>query len=340
MYKIKCEICGEIFEHNFKGSEKKLLSNHLKMKHDVDVKDYVLKYYYNNIQPKCLCGCGRDTDYFKWKFFKYYRDHKNHMKVSKNVLEKRKKTIKENSKYGYIKLGLKYSDLVDMFYEFKNKISLMELSEKYKIDRRTLEKYWILNGISNLKEIRRYKKLHQFVWGNQLEKNGIFVEIDDDLLKEMMDYSWKKHKIRKNLSITQLIKKFNLNYSKYVVEKRLVEKFGDDILKIFKSGLSSEPELEFKYILEFYLGKKNVTHTFPLCGKFYDFLLYDRLLLEFDGEYWHKDKQDNDLLKDNIAKDNNYNIFRVSDKDYKNPLVIIKLINFIKKNKLNEFKKV
>ena len=70
-----------------------------------------------------------------------------------------------------------------------------------------------------------------------MEKNGSFVEIDNDLLNDMMDFSWKKHKIKKNLSITQ----FNLNYSKYIVEKRLIEKFGNDVLKIFKSGLSSEP---------------------------------------------------------------------------------------------------
>lgn len=336
MYKIKCEICCELFNHNFSGGEKKLLSKHLKMEHNIDVEEYVLKFHYNNIQPKCLCGCGKDTNYFKWKFNKYYGDHKNKTKTSIEILEKRNKTIKDNSKYGYLKLGITYNDLLNFYNDFKNKKSLDEISKKVKVDRRTIEKYWILNKMTTKKEIDRYKKLHQFVWSNKGDKNGSYVELDDNLLNEMVDYSWKKHRIRKNLSISQLIKKFNLSYSKYVVEKRLIEQFGDDILKIFKSGLSSEPELEFRYILEFYFGKNNVIHTFKLENKFYDYLLYDKLLIEFDGDYWHKDKKENDNIKDTIAKDNNYDIFRISDKDYKKPEKIIEIKNIIKKYGIEE----
>ena len=118
----------------------------------------------------------------------------------------------------------------------------------------------------------------------------------------------------------------------YIIQKRLVEKFGEDCLNLFSSGLSSIPEIKFKFILEYYFGEKNVTHTFLLKRKIYDFLLYDKLIIEYDGDYWHSspDKKEKDIEKNEIAKNNGYEIYRVLDSNSKNPEIIIdikKLLN-------------
>lgn len=65
--------------------------------------------------------------------------------------------------------------------------------------------------------------------------------------------------------------------------------------------------------------------------KIYDFLLFDKLIIEFDGEYWHSlDKNiKNDIEKNKLAIDNGYSIFRVSDKKAKDPNVIIKIKKII-----------
>lgn len=67
-----------------------------------------------------------------------------------------------------------------------------------------------------------------------------------------------------------------------------------------------------------------------------DFLVKDlRKIIEFDGDYWHGEKrgnQERDRLRDKAIKSMNYEIFHVSEKEYKlNPDNIVKeCIKFIK----------
>lgn len=152
-----------------------------------------------------------------------------------------------------------------------------------------------------------------------------------------MDYSWKKYRSKKPITIKMIKKKFNLDYSEYIIKKRIIEYYGIESMNIFSGGLSSGPEIEFKYILEFYFGHKNVIHTFKLERKFYDFLLFNKLLIEFDGEYWHSKLGHivNDFEKNEISKKYGFELFRVSDNEYKDPNIILHI-----KDKLNEIKKI
>lgn len=36
---------------------------HIREFHKMDIKDYVVKHYFNGITPTCECGCGKDVTF-------------------------------------------------------------------------------------------------------------------------------------------------------------------------------------------------------------------------------------------------------------------------------------
>lgn len=58
-----CKICGKTFENNTKNNITKIFKKHLKEVHNLDIKNYIIQYYYNGKLPTCACGCGEKT---KW----------------------------------------------------------------------------------------------------------------------------------------------------------------------------------------------------------------------------------------------------------------------------------
>ena len=82
----------------------------------------------------------------------------------------------------------------------------------------------------------------------------------------------------------------------------------------------------FLNILSFYFGKSNVKYGFNVGGKIFDCLLFNKILLEYDGKYYHNNElsKKNDLEKNKIAHDNGYILIRCNEKSVKN-------IDFLKK---------
>lgn len=106
--------------------------------------------------------------------------------------------------------------------------------------------------------------------------------------------------------------------------KHLIKLFSDDFSQYLIYGVKSKEETFFLDILRFYFGCKNVKYGFKLNGKIYDALIFNKILFEYDGSFYHKNKIDNDNLKDKIAIENGYYIYRVDEKSVKD-------INFLKK---------
>ena len=67
--------------------------------------------------------------------------------------------------------------------------------------------------------------------------------------------------------------------------------------------------------------------NYSLDGKDYDYKLGNKILIELDGEYWHSfpNSIQNDKIKNKIAKDNGFIIFRVTDKEIKDINVLFKI---------------
>lgn len=61
-----------------------------------------------------------------------------------------------------------------------------------------------------------------------------------------------------------------------------------------------------------------------------DFLCENKII-EYDGDYWHKDKKDIDKKRDSFLKSKGYKILRILDSEYrKNKGIILnECINFL-----------
>jgi very-short-patch-repair endonuclease len=310
MCEIQCKICGEKFEGQTSGREKRKLSNHLIKVHNLETSKYVMDYYNNGIWPLCACGCGTPVEFKKWQFLKYYKDHKNKAIVSNEVKEKISKGLSNSNKIGFKFSKSQLEEWYDLYKKGEN--NSKEMQKLTGVDFRTLSKYWVKNGIANGDEIRHLTMKHKYVWANKGTKNGAYQFIDEDLLTEIFYY------IRSNSgkhTIKVIKEKFGIKNSSLVLRKRLIEKFGEGIDKYFRMGNISKPEGDFGFVLKFYFGEKNVKRQFRLEKKIYDFKIGDRLLVEYDGEYWHRNKKDIDKEKEDIAIRNGYVLFRVSDKN-------------------------
>lgn len=82
--------------------------------------------------------------------------------------------------------------------------------------------------------------------------------------------------------------------------------------------------LENRFIEFLKQNNINYVYQFFLEGKNYDFLLPDKnLLVEVDGEYWHRFPQaiKNDIEKHAIAKSSNYKLLRITELVWKPELI-------------------
>lgn len=120
------------------------------------------------------------------------------------------------------------------------------------------------------------------------------------------------------------------------------------IEKIFKKRKSNKLETFISYILD----KNNIKYSFQfflnkdgIC-KSYDFKIKDsNVLLEIDGDYWHggpslnkhfyklNEVKQNDLFKNQFAKDNGFTLLRFWESEiYENPEIIINKLKEVKSN--------
>lgn len=56
MYQHTCSICGKVFTHPNKTFTKKI-KEHIKQKHNLNFKEYIIQTFFNNVHPICHCGC-------------------------------------------------------------------------------------------------------------------------------------------------------------------------------------------------------------------------------------------------------------------------------------------
>ena len=333
-----CKIDNVIISSDSERAIHKL-STYLRKKHNMTLREYVLKYYYNNINPVCECGCGEKTKFHKGKFFKYVGNHKNKIKPTNDILLKQKKNraLKNTLNLRLKRLGYSADDLINIYNEFINfKINFTDIEKKYAIDKRTIRKYWYeLKLIENKELFNRICKKHQNYWSSiKVDRK---IKIDDDILLNVYKFL-RKHPNRHTLK--EIKNMYNLNQSSLVLYKRLVDVFDkEEIDKHLKLGISSKPEIEFFNILRFYYGE-DIQKNFVLNRKQYDYILLNKILIEYDGDYWHSmpNKIMVDKEKDILAKKNGYIIIRVKDSESKNVEVLHKINKIylkVKKNEIN-----
>jgi len=139
----KCEICGKEFNYTCGA-----FTQHLLMEHDLSLEEYVIKFDYNGIPPKCKCGyCNERPPFIRGKFLDFIGKHKIYKWRNEQYVKKYGKPICKTcgKKVGFIREKPKQYCSKKCFPNNWNQ-------EKIKISIK--EKYNVIN-ISQLPENRK-----------------------------------------------------------------------------------------------------------------------------------------------------------------------------------------
>tara|TARA_Y100000296_G_C5177562_1_gene261017 strand:+ start:485 stop:1276 length:792 start_codon:yes stop_codon:yes gene_type:complete len=82
--------------------------------------------------------------------------------------------------------------------------------------------------------------------------------------------------------------------------------------KKYRNANSSPEQRLYEFLCVKY-GEDSVVRHYKIDRYYYDFLVFDKILIEYDGYYWHNEKKCNDIIKDKIASDQGYILYRVRE---------------------------
>lgn len=324
-----CLECKQVFDKDTNNKNFLSFSNHLKTLHNMSNEDYYRKYFLKDGEGICLCGCNEKTNFHKGRYLKYFSNHKNYSTQSNDTLLRIKKAKEKYNKIENLldKTGITVDQLKESYTEFINlNKPISVLSKELSIDFRTLKDYWLKIGLIENKEIfKRACLVSKTKWLNKpIIPNDNIVEILKDRFFLIKDLIKDNDKVTFNEIITVIGINLNKNYLGWFLKENLTS----EELKKVKFVKHSQIEIDFLNVLKFYFGK-SVLNSFELDGKIFDYKLGKNILIELDGEYWHsfEEAKNNDLVKNKIAKINNFILIRVNDKHVKS----LEFINNIKK---------
>lgn len=165
------------------------------------------------------------------------------------------------------------------------------------------------------------------------EKNRLFRENNKELVEE------RKLK-RLNLTIDKIreiylfycskgetristSKKFSIDFRTirdYIIKYNIATE--EEINKVafnkkYKNSTSKGEEILNDLLVEAF-GEKSIKRQFKLDRYYYDFLLNDKIIVEYDGYYWHKIVESNDEIKNKVAASNDYPLYRVEEDCFRN----------------------
>lgn len=324
---ILCKICNKKISHNKEPYCIRTMVEHLRDEHNISKEEYLIKYELNGIAPRCACGCGNCVHVKKgWnKWNKYFKNHKNHIKNSEETRNKIKLKAKKRLETGYYDSIMSDEDINDSFDDFYNgRLTLREIQKKYNHDKRTIKRLWIKKGKINEHDYELIAYRNNFSLG--VDKR--FKKYNENLkyYEEIYDFILNnKHKY----NICEINRIFGQKMTQTTLLRHLTKLFGNEVISYLVYGVKSQEELEFLNILKFYFGGSNIKYGFELGGKNYDALLFNKILIEYDGSFYHSSNEmkEKDKLKDQIAMKNGYVLIRCTEKSVKD----IELLNKIKK---------
>lgn len=184
----ECKICGKTFSS--RG-----LAQHIPRVHDLLLKDYIIKYYFNNQTPKCKCGCGEDITIRGYQIMDYKNFHAD--VAVRNLSEIRNtETWLEKVRTGIIKYN-KEAKLKNPDYR-KGKNLGIKRSEDQRAKMREITKNRIKNGghfIGDYRKIQRSSleiKFEEYLKSKNIlfEENYIipFMDIDNYVKRRYYDF--------------------------------------------------------------------------------------------------------------------------------------------------------
>jgi len=296
-----CKICNKSFNRI------QSLGSHVVQKHKISKEEYYLKHLVKFI-PKNFCGICKSPTRFQNLIVGYGKFCSGICAGKSNKFRNKeeKKKISIATKKAMTKPDVR-KKFLDAIKKPKSVETIKKLSNSAK--QRFIKNPLLKDKIYTKKRNKKISISKKKYW-----KTADKTHISNlwKRLKEKDENKWKRH----------LLKASQLGFK-----------------KMFSDG--GETKLE-KRMYEF-LEKNNIQYQkqYELDYKLYDaYLLEYNILLEFDGEFWHKlsltecvypfqkNSFYNDLKKNKIAKDHNIPLFRIRENEL--PEKILECINSIK----------
>lgn len=303
-----CKMCNKPFDN------KRQLSSHIQMSHNVDVIDYTIKHLFNGIRPGCK-ECGKETRYCTYDFMPYCLEHATlAMSIGGTIGGKASAWSKGRTKY--------------------DDPRLMDYSRRY-------------SGINNPMYGRRLSEesIEKSVKKNRLSLKEINERLSLRYNHFSFDFDYSNYKDRGTFIVD-----CKCNKCGYVSHKRMtaVER-GSLCRKCYPVGVSKD-ELEVGDYISFLVGKENIVRSDRtlLSPKEVDIYVPNKnVAVEYNGLYWHSEKmlkesgREGDLKlyhqnKTDGCKEKNVDLFHVFSDEwmYKKDIVksmIRKLVGNTKK---------
>jgi len=346
MYEYECEICHKKFSHKHDSYAIRAIIQHVAKEHGLTKAEYTIQYVRHGDVPLCACGCGTPVEIEKgWnKWRKYYKDHKNKMSPTPEVIEKAKasKSLRLSDPNND---SIPENILEDALVKYrKHLLTLREIELTYGFDRRTFQRLWKLRGYSTQEELLSLANKSKGTSGTR--RGAELRKLNEDFYIEVRNF------IRSNsgrYTINDVNRHFGNKLTNSSLAKNLKNLYGESIFEDLVFGLKSLEELKFLEILRYYLGPINVRLGYRLEDVIYDSLIAKKILFEYDGHRFHGDGAvregvvEHDKYKNKLARKKGYYIIRVSDKQSKRIITLIKIIlcaNLVLlKSKLSSFVK-
>jgi hypothetical protein len=268
MESIVCKECGKIFSNDQMKYALREFYRHLMYEHKMSKGEYFIKNELGGEIPVCSCGCGFPVKTKKgWNIWhKYYLNHKDTMPMSdesKQKLREINKIKRENLEFYK---NVNKSLIEESFCDFKNSMSLVNLSKKYNYDKRTLRDMWIAFGKCTKSEYRSITAKNNSILGIRAKRQKVLDE--KEYYEKIFNFIIANPYV---FTIREVNRKHGFKHTDTTVIKNLMMMFGEErVIPFLKCGSSSKEEDFFFSILRFYLGRSNVKQGFKLEGKLYD----------------------------------------------------------------------
>mgnify|MGYP003330281347 CR=1 FL=1 len=140
------------------------------------------------------------------------------------------------------------------------------------------------------------------------------LNLDEEKIKKIFDEYVNTHE-----TLITLQKKYKVDQrvlKKYFLKYACTKQELDNVIfnKKYKNASSVGEETLFLLLCATF-GKQKVKRQHKLYHYYYDFLVDDKILIEYDGYYWHVLVENNDLIKNEIAKKHNLTLYRVRENE-------------------------
>jgi len=313
MKSLKCKLCNRVCKNTLS------LGIHISKTHKILPEKYYLKYI--NVRPKKFCViCSEPTKFLTigqgYRKYCSQKCVKEYLKSDEVALKKKTTCLK--------KYGVEYpnqNELVKEKNSRTHKIMMSNPKEREKISVAT--KLAMQRDDVKQKFLKAVRKPKSKITLHRMSISSKQKFINDPTLKDRIYTKERNNKISKSKKIY---------WNTHPEERKR-------IMDIWKKRSETSLEIRmYKFLTD---SKIEFKKRHEIEQKQYDaYLPKYNVLLEFDGDFWHKQSLDeckysfqtfnfyNDRRKDEIAKSHNIPLFRIKEND--SPEKIIEYIKSIK----------